>query len=302
MDSSTQSKVSSYYLNPAALCTYAGLSIVFLASLKFAPNESDYRWICAFIIAIVSGIASTFNFRRFLGLQEIPVSTIAAAAQGYIELMGETHSLLAMKSPIHGVDCVWYRLWIYVCNDSGIWQLEKYTSSQNIFGLHDQTGYCEVNPAGAEVIAAKRLTQHNNNHRYIEDVLPVGEDVYVLGELNSLNQQPSEANLWREANQLAVTWKQNPARLKARFDLNIDGIVDMQEWEYARREAYQEVSRQYDPRMNDKHIISKPKQSNRLYLISGVSPHTLRARYQFWAATHFAVFCIFAVVLIGFGL
>ena len=294
-------KFTSYYLNPAALCFSTALTIVFIGSFKLAPEDDGYRIAIALLIALVSGFACAFNLRRFLGIEETPISSIGAAAQGYIELLGFARSLTPMKSPIHGIPCVWYRLWVYARNDHGLWQLEDYQYSHNQFTLSDQSGECEVNPDGAEVIAAIRHQKQQHDHRYIEDVLPVGKQIYVLGELDTLNQQPSEHELWREANQLAVSWKQNPAKLKARFDHNLNGVIDLHEWELARHEAYHEVSRRYDPHAVEKHVISRPKNQDRLYLISGVSPHVLRERYRFWAWLHFAIFSTAAAASIWLG-
>lgn len=290
MYSSWHTKITSYYLNPVALCIYMAMTLLFAFSWRFLPGEDAYLAVTALMVVLTSAIASIYHFRRFLGIQEIPISTISAATQGYVELLGTTASLLPMKSPIYGAPCVWHRTWVYARTDQGLWQLADYKASHNTFALSDHTGTCEVNPEGAEVVAAIRRSHESNDHRYIEDILPVGKPVYVLGELDTLNQQPSERDLWREANQLAVSWKQHPIKLKARFDLNFDGIIDMQEWELARREAYHEVARKYDPHMPDKHTISRPQTEGRLYLISGVSPHVLRGRYCFWACLHFSVF------------
>lgn len=273
-------KFSSYYLNPVAICTYVGL----LGAVFFI--DIQYWAICFIMLTVVAFGAWIFNLQRMQAISEIPISTIASAAQGYVELMGKTESLQPLKSPLKSIDCVWFRYWVYAKNVTGIWQLVDYKLSHNQFGLRDDSGYCEINLEGAEMIAAQRYTMTNNAHKYIEDVLPVGQQIYVLGELDVRNNINVPEQIRQEVRELMMDWKTNLVKTMLRFDLNRDGQIDLNEWEFARQQAYAEVTMRHKVLAeNDVWVLAKPK-NNRLYLVSGISPESLRSNYRYWSWLH----------------
>ncbi len=63
-------------------------------------NLNDHvTWSLLLLIAVVSSFfALAFNYRRFLKISEAPISSIAAAAQGYIELHGTASSQKLLKT------------------------------------------------------------------------------------------------------------------------------------------------------------------------------------------------------------
>ena len=247
-------------------------------------------------MAIAALLAWIFNLRRLHAISEIPVSNIASAAQGYVELSGKAQSLLPLKSPQRGIDCVWYRLWIYVRDSNGLWRLAQYQASHHKFGLQDSSGYCEIDPEDAEIIASDRHTLIKHDHKYIEDVLRTGRQLYVLGELDSGNAAPSARQIQKETGELVIAWKNQPAKTLLRFDSNRDGKIDLQEWEHARQQAFDEIQSRHETlAKNLVPLITKPK-NQRLFLISGISPHELRARFRFWSILHF-IFLGLAVVM-----
>lgn len=287
-----QSRLHSYYLNPALVCSQLVVSLAIFYGLAtdikqhLHIHEDNINLLCAWGLGL-SLLGWAFHLHRWYRLHESPITTIQAAPQGYVELQGKTEARLPLRSPIQGKPCVWYRHWVYGKTAQGVWQLQHYQTSDQPFGLRDHTGVCEVDPQGAEVMAAKRHQIKQHEHHYIEDIIPVDSKLYLLGELDSMHRPASEAALWKEANQLATRWKENPRQLKQRFDQNLDGKIDLYEWEQARHEAYAEVQRKYDPKHHtEKHIIRKPTMAGRLYLISGISPHELRARFRFWTLWH----------------
>jgi hypothetical protein len=284
-------QLSSYYLNPLALCVYTGLVLagVFLDYRSHHINQLPLVFVLG---ALVATLAWAFNFKRLLGMSEIPVATIASAAQGYVELFGTSKSLTLTRSPIRGVECVWFRLWIYARDTNYMWRLADYRISEQLFELQDDSGVCRIDPRGAEVFAASRHVVVQHDHKYIEDVLFADKPVYVLGDLDTGSQINTEAEIHQDAGKLITQLKQSKARLLQQFDLNRDGEIDMHEWELARESAYAEVRAKHAQRLQSElHLIAKPA-NKRLFLISGISPHALRQHYQRWAWAHFSFFCL----------
>lgn len=284
-------QLSSYYLNPLALCVYTGLVLagVFLDYRSHHIHQLPLVFVLG---ALVAMLAWAFNFKRLLGMSEIPVATIASAAQGYVELFGTSKSLTLTRSPIRGVECVWFRLWIYTRDTNYMWRLADYRISEQLFELQDDSGVCRIDPRGAEVFAASRHVVVQHDHKYIEDVLFADKPVYVLGDLDTGSQINTEAEIHQDAGKLMTRLKQSKARLLQQFDLNRDGEIDMHEWELARESAYAEVRAKHAQRLQSElHLIAKPA-NKRLFLISGISPHALRQHYQRWAWAHFSFFCL----------
>lgn len=99
-------------VNLMAIGIIGGLAIGAYAQ-KIGPNNREtWQMLCAAGL-LVSGFATIFNYWRLLKISEAPISTIAAAAQGYVELHGTASTQNSLKTPFHGIPCVWYRAWVY---------------------------------------------------------------------------------------------------------------------------------------------------------------------------------------------
>ena len=293
-------QLSSYYLNPLALCVYTGLVLAGVF-LDYRSHHIHQLPLVFVLSALVAMLAWAFNFKRLLGMSEIPVATIASAAQGYVELFGTSKSLTLTRSPIRGVECVWFRLWIYSRDTNYMWRLADYRISEQSFELQDDSGVCRIDPRGAEVFAASRHVLVQHGHKYIEDVLFADKPVYVLGDLDTGSQINTEAEIHQDAGRLITKLKQSKVRLLQQFDLNRDGEIDMQEWELARESAYAEARAKHAQRLEaEVHLIAKPA-NKRLFLISGISPHALRQHYQRWGWTHFSLFCLAILLSVFIG-
>lgn len=293
-------QLSSYYLNPLALCVYTGLVLAGVF-LDYRSHHIHQLPLVFVLSALVAMLAWAFNFKRLLGMSEIPVATIASAAQGYVELFGTSKSLTLTRSPIRGVECVWFRLWIYSRDTNYMWRLADYRISEQLFELQDDSGVCRIDPRGAEVFAASRHVVVQHGHKYIEDVLFADKPVYVLGDLDTGSQINTEAEIHQDAGRLITKLKQSKVRLLQQFDLNRDGEIDMQEWELARESAYLEVRAKHAQRLQTEvHLLAKPA-NKRLFLISGISPHALRQHYQHWAWMHFSLFCLTILLSVFIG-
>lgn len=294
-------KWCSRYLNAITLCIHAGFLLAFL--FVFADTETDIWQFFIFISLFLSLYAWHFNFRRLLAIAEHPTSTIAAAAQGYVEFKGRARQILPLRSPLTQTPCVWFRYWVYVRDHNNAWRLADYLSSEQPFELEDLTGRCEVDPTHAEVMMAERHSKTQHDHRYIELLIREGKPLYVLGELETITAQTAAQKINREVSELLADWKKVPDKLKKRFDFNGDGEIDMEEWAHAREAAAHEVLfRNGLADGQEKHKIRAPR-DHRLFLISAVSPEQLRARYKFWVVLHltFAMVAAVLVLMLGYG-
>jgi hypothetical protein len=124
----------------------------------------------------------------------------------------------------------------------------------------------------------------------VEHLLHGGRNLYALGEFTTIGGANSMLSLREDVNALLASWKENPADLHRRFDLNRDGEIDLKEWELARRLAKSTVEKEHrniraQPGV---HMLRAP-QDGRLFLLSPLSPQSLRRRYLLWSVFHLAV-------------
>jgi hypothetical protein len=290
-------KLHGHWVNFITLAIVGGLSLGgYLLQLRTASFET---W----PVLLATGIgftifATLFNYQRLLVLSEAPISTIAAAAQGYIELHGTASTTPILKTPYHGIPCVWYRAWVYANRydeESGKrdTRLLEYNESNQVFELKDRTGVCMVNPKGAEVISTEQRTRLKNDHRYVEQYLPVGKPLYVLGYLDTRERHAPQAIINRDIGKLLHAWKADSVKLLQRFDANRDGKIDLLEWEKARSQARQQVELHHQMHANTGEAFTLSKSSDgKLFLISILSPQNLRSKHLCWSLIHLGILIV----------
>lgn len=267
-----------------------------------SPETLAWRGIFASATGLTLLIA-IFNYSRLLKITEAPTSTIASAAQGYIELHGVASTKKPLKTPYHNIPCVWYRAYVYANRvDPETKEVDKgllsFTESKQVFQLRDESGECSVNPEGAEVIFMEKRTQIKNDHRYVEEYLPAGISLYLLGHLDTLHHYNTTEAIDKDTKDLLVSWKKNPSRLLARFDQDYSGQIDMDEWELARKMARQEVEANHQMLAHTQEVtLAKPK-NGQLFLISALSPQALRNQYRRWSLIHLIVFIVLLIAFI----
>lgn len=275
---------TSHYVNLITCGLYIGLPLV-VVCCRDQLNVSTILLLLVGLI-LLALVAFAFNLWRYLHISKAPISTIASAAQGYVELNGVASTTSEMQSPLHNIPCVWYRAWTYARGHENFWRLVNYMQSDDIFQLQDESGACTVNPKGAEVIHMLKKTSHQHNHRYVEEYLPANKSLYLIGHLDTRHHFTDEQSVVKEMGALIRDWKSKPNQLMMRFDLDRDGRIDMQEWEHAREQARVEVEQ---TQVNQAHVgeyeISAPS-NGQLYLLSGMSPQVLRKRYRWWVWLH----------------
>ncbi len=264
----------------------------------------DTQWLMAAIA--ISFFASVFNYWRLLKITEAPLSTIAAAAQGYVELYGKAKTDKPLKTPYQSIPCVWYRASVYANREiqddesfdvSNLLPLE-YSESKTSFVLQDATGQCTVNPKDAEVIYFEARTWRKNDHRYVEEYLPVNKPIYVIGQLDTRRDILDEASLNRDVSAKLIDWKSRPQQLLRRYDQNLNGQIDMDEWQLARQDAINEVKAEHAMQANNHAGFTLAKPAGKLFLISAKSPQQLRDSYKMWLATQLGMLAILLVFFV----
>ena len=101
--------------NSVNLLALGSIGGFFIAAffMRNNPNINQTWQILLLAGVAVSFFAGLFNYWKLLKISEAPISTIAAAAQGYIELQGIANCDKPLKTPYHGIPCVWYRAYAY---------------------------------------------------------------------------------------------------------------------------------------------------------------------------------------------
>lgn len=289
------------------------------------------------------GLAAIF-LRRARLIEDTPSSRIRSAPQGYVELSGfarndpdtpitaSAKSIAAtdtLRAPLTHTPCVWYRYRIEReehGSKGSQWETVESGSSEHWFVLDDRSGFCHVDPRGADVTPNTRQVWKGTSqrplnsgaphtsplaalfdnlpfsiglgereYRYTEWRIHTGEWLYALGEFKTVHAPSSEQRTQEQMKNLLNDWKQNRDELLARFDRNGDGEIDLQEWEDARREAERTARAQVlqtvgAPPLN---VLTRPTNRQQPYLIAATDPEQLARRLR-WKA--------FASLIIGLGL
>lgn len=265
--------------------------------------ESAIAWqVCAGATALLALVAWIMALRRARAIADTPTSTIASAAQGYVELYGRGVPIggTPLVTPFLGLTCLWYRYKIERKQDDK-WVVESHGESSDSFLVDDGSGTCLVDPEGAEILPRSSETWQKGDHRYTQAVLFPGEPIYALGHFRTLSGAGEVFDLNEDVKHLLAEWKKDLPQLLERFDLDQDGTIDLREWQLARSQARREVTRNHRElrAAPDTHLLGRPP-DGRLFLISSLPPAKLRLRYARWAVAHLVFFFAALAVLVHF--
>ena len=275
-----------------------------MAVMLGLQQESRSVWIgVAAFSALMALIAWRATMRRCHAVADMPTSTIAAAAQGYVELHGRaiTGNDPPLDSPLRHLPCLWYRYLVERRQD-GDWKTDQQGESRDGFFIDDGSGRCCVDPLGAEILIAERDHWQREDYRYTEWRITPGERVYVLGAFETWNGDSLDLDAHRDVGTLLAEWKADRRNLLARFDANGDGDIDLAEWAKVRTAAENEIREQHREKraQPDKHLIAQP-QDGQLYLISTLPPDKIERRFRHWMFFHATAF-VAACIGLGFVL
>ena len=276
--------------NYAQLVTSGAQLLLLFVSIRL---ESRKGWLfCLAVIALISVFAWLSALSRLRAIRDTPTSKVASAAQGYVELigLGQPSGDPPLLSKLSQLPCLWYRYKIEQRDSEKNWKTVDSGETSDSFMLSDDTGACVIDPEQAEIITRHRDQWHQGDYRYTEWKLIKNDLLYVIGQFHT-QVCALEFDSRAELNALLAEWKKDMPTLHARFDLNNDGVLDMNEWILARQAAKREIAKrvrevQAQPDIN---IISQPR-DGKLFLISNLTPEKLSWRYLLWAWAHLAIF------------
>ncbi len=159
------------------------------------------------------------------------------------------------------------------------------------FILRDDSGECVIDPEHAEIITGHYDQWCEDNQRFTEWKLLENDLLHVIGQFRTRGGNSTEFNLHEEMGALLAEWKRDMPTLLARFDLNQDGELDLNEWSLVRQAARREVERMMREAkaQPDIHTISQPP-NGQFYLISNLTQQRLSRRYLLWAWGHLVIF------------
>jgi len=137
-------------------------------------------------------------------IEDMPSSSVNAAAQGLVEIKAKTIQLdeKPLVVPRLGIPCVWYR---YETVDySQHERLVDARESFNRFYIADETGICAVDPFHAEVHPKKSKQEQVGSTLYKMSWIGIDEQLYVLGWLHTLHPRPKTDDVMRDTTRMNI--------------------------------------------------------------------------------------------------
>ena len=270
--------------------TVGGYAVLIFIGIEMRTREA---WIMSLTsILVLAGVAWTMSYRRARRITDTPTSSIASAAQGYVELVGRGHHHPGgpILSRCTALPCLWFKFIIEQRSGNDKWRQVNSGRSEESFMLDDGSGRCMVDPEHAEVIAKRKERWIQGNYRYTEWLLLPQARIYALGQFSTVGGANSNLDFRQDVSDLLAEWKRDKDDLHERFDLDGDGNINEQEWMLARQQARRDVNKEHkNIRMQSgTNVMHKPR-DGRLFLISDLDPLRLARRYQLWAWFHLAM-------------
>ncbi len=273
----------------------AALLVTGIATMSAAEAQTSGAWTAALTaIGGMSLVAWVANHRRYRLIRDTPRSAIASAAQGFVELSGWVKPLGApLASLLSQSPCLWYRCITWKRNSKSEWVVERDETSTAPFLLDDGSGICVIDPVGAEVTTATRKSWQDAARKHVEFLIAPEEWLYALGEFVSYPDSSRHPHGRATLNALLSEWKRDPAALRARYDRNRDGEVDLQEWEAARADAQTEVAARLGARTahDGLHVLRRPG-DGRPFILSTVADVERGTVYRVWMGVQLILFLL----------
>ena len=268
-----------------------GAHFVIVAVAAQADSAAVWPYALA-SMSLVSLAAWIANYRRYRQIADTPTSRVASAAQGYVELLGHAAQLpdAALLTKFRQLPCVWYRYQVEEKGSDDKWSVKDVGESDDPFLLSDATGQCVIDPEHAEIITSHVETWTDGDCRYTEWLLLPQDKIYALGDFSTIGAGTA-LDFDGDVGALLTEWKKNQPQLLERFDLNRDGVIELREWQLARRQAQREVERNHQEirASSDVNVMRRPA-DGRLFLLSNQLPEKLILRYQLWSWAHIVIF------------
>ena len=230
-------------------------------------------------------------YRRKRMIEDVPTSTIAAAAQGYVEIQGTVEhapgDLLAGR--LTNLPCVWYHCTLRTDPSDKDNSRDEAGWNSTPFIIRDETGECLVDPAEAEVICDRCQAWNAERVAYREWSIRVGDPIYAIGYFTTGGAR-SEHQLKRRIGGTLSSWQRNAKDFLARFDTNRDGKVATQELAEAREAARRETLQQYSLQ-GGVHTL-RPAPDGRPFILISADQDRIKRRYRRLTAVHLFIFFV----------
>lgn len=262
--------------------------------------QSSEVWLPVFAVAALINLwawVAAMRWRR--AIVDTPTSRVASAAQGFVELIGVGQPLAdtQLLSPFTQLPCLWYRYTVERQEDNDWKQVDR-GESDLPFNLQDDSGRCEIDPVGAQILTTHKEIRTQGDERHTEYVLLKGDRLYALGDFVSFSGAQVVLNTRLDVGDLLADWKADQADLQRRFDLDRNGDIDDAEWQAARQAAEREVAQRHQTIRNQptQHRLRKPA-SRKPYLIANHPPEKLGRRYAWFSVGYLALLlaCLFGI-------
>ena len=292
-----------------ALFVYGGL-LLFLLLAYTQLHQINWLKIALPVFVVSSFLFWLSAYRRKRMIEDVPTSTIAAAAQGYVELQGTVapatgHSLTARLT---GAPCAWF---LYVIKEKDKQEMERRAredtdsgkmtirlggppyvevdrgSSAVSFILRDKTGACLVEGSQAEIVCDRYQEWEEGDHRYEEWSIRVGDAVHAIGQFTTGSTSAESQTDLKVAYALASE-QRDAAAFAERYDTNRDGKVDAQELAVARGKAREQAA-QRNTNQGGTHSLGASPDGRPFLVISG-GQQRATTHYGWLAAAHLCVF------------
>ena len=267
------------------------LSIVFLVVIYTPfPPLGSLKWALA-IFVVSSFLFWLSAIQRKRAIEDVPTSTVAAAAQGYVELRGTAEAApgYSLRGRLTGAPCVWCQFSLKERNNQGEYEETEGGLLGMPFLLRDKTGECLVDASQAEVVC-NRCQQWNEDGRGFEEwSIRVGDPVYAVGFFMTGGTDADSHLHLKVAYQIASE-QRNPAAFATRYDTNRDGKVDVREVAVARAAKRREEERRLVSQGGVNVLGLSP--DGRPFLVFSAGQERISTHYVFLAAIHLGVFFI----------
>jgi hypothetical protein len=259
-------------------------------------------------------------WRRARVIDDTPLSRVRSAAH-FNEALRGRGTLLAgneIRAPLSARPCVWWSFQIERKEQTGkstSWRTIKSGTSELPFLLTDESGWCVVNPSGAEVFPSDHSTWYGSSewpantgssgaildrlvsdYRYTEHRIYEHERIDAIGEfrtvggINGIDTESEAAELLRQ-------WKTDQPRLMQRFDENRDGVLSQREWESARLAARRDIETRAQQKAPERYNVMLKPQDEKPFLIAAYDLALLARRYRRRAAVALLAFVVLCGVL-----
>lgn len=188
------------------------------AFASWTPFQLGCLGFFALVVLLLSVRGFFKNIRKARFIKNTPTSKVRSAAQGYVEIEGQSvvSKRGALKTPYDDTNCVWFFFQIEALQmrigadgkPKEEWNVIHTETSKQPFWAKDDTGHCLIMPRGADVKCQTKkvwdsyntpgilaamvipgLTFGTEKHRFTLRYLPVEVEMHCYGAFKTLSDK-----------------------------------------------------------------------------------------------------------------